>query len=72
MIYEFKTCAWLTYFAGKRKCIGEALMKSEILLYVTSIIQKFKISFAERPSSMETDNVYRRCPKHKMKFVPRD
>lgn len=34
-------------FTGKRSCPGETLANVEVFLYVTSLVQKFKIEFPE-------------------------
>lgn len=50
----------LSYFIGKRSCIGESLAKMELLIFLTSLIQRFKFESPEDGSlSMATvDGVF--------------
>ena len=34
----------INIFAGKRSCIGEALAKMELFIFIASIVQKFNIT----------------------------
>lgn len=58
---------------GRRKCVGEPLTKSQIFLYLTGIVQRFKIQFAEghRPTTTEGVGVFSKAPQSKMFFTPR-
>ncbi|KAG8448792.1 hypothetical protein GDO86_015746 [Hymenochirus boettgeri] len=70
-----KNVAFLPFSIGKRKCLGEGLAKTEMFLFVTSILQNFVLisdtQFTEADISPRMTGFANVPIPYKMSFVPR-
>ncbi|XP_073405263.1 cytochrome P450 2G1-like isoform X1 [Dendrobates tinctorius] len=72
---SFKKCeGFMAFSAGKRSCPGEGLARTELFLYLTSILQKFDIRSDIPPEDIDLSPEYsgfgKMAPTFQMRFIP--
>ncbi|XP_078500573.1 cytochrome P450 2G1-like [Lissotriton helveticus] len=48
-----KSDAFMPFSAGKRICIGEGMARNELFIYITSVLQNFKLTFSCDPKEID-------------------
>ncbi|XP_073497700.1 cytochrome P450 2G1-like isoform X4 [Phyllobates terribilis] len=72
---SFKKCeGFMAFSEGKRSCPGEGLARTELFLYLTSILQKFDIRSEIPPEDIDLSPEYcgvgKMAPTFQMRFIP--
>ena len=66
------TNALVSLFAGRRMCIGESLVKSEVFLAVTQLVFLYHMTSKETPPPIDgVEGVFRRVPDYEVIFTKR-
>ncbi|XP_068105591.1 cytochrome P450 2C16-like [Hyperolius riggenbachi] len=70
-----KNCAFLPFAAGRRSCIAESLVRLQLFLFFTIILQKFTLKSEVDPKDLdispEETSLESIPPNHKIIFIPR-
>ncbi|MCC6812082.1 MAG: cytochrome P450 [Deltaproteobacteria bacterium] len=70
---QLPKCAYFPFGSGPRVCIGQAFAKSELVLVLATIAQRFKLRFAEQaPPKMRPSFTLRPISSFAATVVPRD
>ncbi|XP_075043096.1 cytochrome P450 2F2-like [Mixophyes fleayi] len=71
-----KNNGFMPFAAGKRACIGESLVRMQLFIFFTTILQKFTLKSLVDPKDIDISptesGIENIPPAHKMIFIPRE